>query len=42
MLFLLSADFFSNSIRVSNSLDPDKAQHFVWPDLGANYMKRLS
>ena len=34
-------DFF-NSIRVSNSLDPDQAQHFVWPDLGPNYLQRLS
>ena len=42
-LFLSSADFFSkttfskisfrNTIRVSHSLDPDQAQHFVGPDL---------
>ena len=28
-------DFF-NTIRVSNSLDPDQARHFVGPDLGPN------
>ena len=27
---------FGNTIRVSNSLDPDQAQHFVRPDLGPN------
>ena len=35
-----SADFFQNQLSgissVSNSLDPDKARHFVGPDLGAN------
>ena len=47
--FSLSADFFSKStlsknsfIRVSNSLDPDQARHFVEPDLGPNYLQRLS
>ena len=34
-------DFF-NTIRVSNSLDPDQARHFVGPDLGPNCMQRLS
>ena len=48
MLFLLSADSFSkftfskhsfrNTIRKSNSLD----QHFVGPDLGPNFLQRLS
>ena len=33
---------FTNSIRVSNSLDPDQAQHFVEPDLGPNCLLRLS
>ena len=43
MLLLLSADFFSkltfsknnfrNTIRVSNSLDPDQDRHSVGPDL---------
>ena len=27
---------FHNAIRVSNSLDPDRARHFVGPDLGPN------
>ena len=50
--FLLSADFFSKSIfshnsfkntfRVSNSLDPDHARHFVRSDLGPNCLQRLS
>ena len=45
-MFLSAADFFSKSIkifekkfenftiRVSNSLDPDQAGHYVEPDLG--------
>ena len=31
-----------NTIRVSNILDPDQAQHFVGPDLGPNCLQRLS
>ena len=27
---------------VSKSLDPDQARHFVGPDLGPNYLQRLS
>ena len=27
---------------MSNSLDPDQAQHFVGPDLGPNCLQRLS
>ena len=52
MLLLSSADFFSkltiyrnsfrNTIKVSNSLDPDQAQHFVGPDLGTNCLQKLS
>ena len=34
-------DFFFKTIRVSNSLDPDQAQHFVGPDLGPNCLQRL-
>ena len=34
-------DFF-NTIRVSISLDPDQARHFVGPDLGPNCLQRLS
>ena len=33
---------FFNTILVSNSLDPDQAQHFVGPDLGPNCLQRLS
>ena len=33
-------DFFLNTIRVSNSLDPDQAS-FVGPDLGQNCLQRL-
>ena len=52
--FLSSADFyfqklnfskkhlFRNTIKLSNSLDPDQAQHFVEPDLGLNSLQRLS
>ena len=29
-------------IRVSNSLDPDQAQHFVGPDLGPNCLQKLA
>ena len=51
MLLLMSADCFSffssknsfwNSIRVSNSLDPDQYQHFVGPGLSPNSLQRLS
>ena len=31
-----------NTIKVSNSLDPDQARHFVRPDLGSNCFQRLS
>ena len=27
---------------MSNSFDPDQAQHFAGPDLGPNYLQRLS
>ena len=33
---------FRNAVRVSNSLDPDQARHFVGPDLGPNCLQRLS
>ena len=44
--FLSSADFFlnnsfRNTIRVSKSLDPDQARHFVGPDLGPNFLQIL-
>ena len=38
----LNTVFFSNAIRVSNSLDPDQARHFVGSDLGPNCLQRLS
>ena len=50
--FLSSADFFQNqlfeknsfrnTIRMSNSLDPDQARRFVEPDLGPNCLPSLS
>ena len=33
---------FRNTIRVSNSLDPDQARRFVGPDLGLNCLQRLT
>ena len=33
---------FRNNIRVSNSLDPDQARHFVGPDLGPNILHKFS
>ena len=33
---------FRNTIRVSNSLDPDQARQNVGPDLGPNCLQRLS
>ena len=34
--------FIRNTIRVSNSLDPDQAGRSVGPDLGQNCLQRLS
>ena len=52
LCFFSSANFFQNqiffkksfrnTIRVSKSLDPDQARHFVMPDLGLNCLQRLS
>ena len=40
MIFFSKTTFlknsFRNTIRVSNSLDPDQARHYVGPDLGPN------
>ena len=33
---------FRNTVRVTNSLDPDQAGHFVGPDLGPNCLQKLS
>ena len=51
-LFLLSADFFSNltfskssfsnTIRVSNRLNPGQARRSVGPDLAPNCLQKLS
>ena len=38
---LCMLDYF-NTIRVSNSLDPDQARHNVRPDLGPKCLQRLS
>ena len=46
LLIFLKINFFEklfrNTIRVSNSLGPDPAGHFVGPDLGPNCLQRLS
>ena len=52
MFLLSSADIFQNqlfqkmsfrnTIRVSDSLDPDQTRRFVGPDLGTNCLQRLS
>ena len=34
--------YLRNTYRVSNSLDSDRTQRFVWPDLGRNCLQRLS
>ena len=41
-IFYSSDAGFFHSIRVSNSWDPDQAQHFVGPDLGPNSLQKLS
>ena len=30
-----------NTIKMTYSLDPDQARHFVVPDLGPSYMQRV-
>ena len=46
LLFFFKINFsknsFGNTIRVSNSLDPDQARHSVGPDLGPNCLQKLS
>ena len=34
--------FIRNTIRVTNSLDSDEAQLFVWTDQDPNYLPKLS
>ena len=51
-MLLVSANFFSkstflrnssrNTIKVSNCLNPDQAQHFDGPDLDPDCLQRLS
>ena len=36
-----SKKYFRNTIRVSNSLDPDQDRHSIGPDLGPNCLQRL-
>ena len=33
---------FRTTMRMSNSLDPDQARHFVGPNLGPNCLQKLS
>ena len=37
-----SKDSFKNTIGVSNSLDPDEAQHFVGPDFGSKLFAKVT
>ena len=39
---LFKKNYFRNTIRVSNSLDPDQDRPTVGPDLGPNCLQRLS
>ena len=39
---IFSNRYFKNTFRVSNSLDPDQARHFVGPDLGPNGFAKLT
>ena len=39
---LFSINSFRNTIRGSNSYDPDQAGHFVGLDSGLNYLQSLS
>ena len=38
----VSKNSFTNTIRVSNGLDPSQARNYVRPDLGPNCLQRLS
>ena len=42
LLLTFSKNSFRNTIRVSNSLDPDRDRHSVVPDLGPNYLHIIS
>ena len=40
--FFLKKKYFGNTIRVSNSFDPDQAGQFVGSGMGLNHLQRLS
>ena len=40
--YLFQKDFFRNTIRVTNGLDPAQDRHNVGPELGPNRLQRLS
>ena len=40
--FTFLKNSFRNTVRLSNSLDPDQARHGVGPDLGPNCLQWLS
>ena len=46
LFFFSKITFFEknirNTIKMSNSLDPDQPRHFVGPDLGTNFLLRSS
>ena len=46
LIFLFKINFFKissyNTVRLSNSLDPDQARLYGWPDLGPNCLQRSS
>ena len=42
LIFFSKSRFSNSSFSMSSSLDPDKAWHFVRPDLGPNCLQRLS
>ena len=39
---IFSKNSFRYTIHVSNSLDPDQNRHYVVPDLGPNFLQKLS
>ena len=41
LFFFITIFSLENTIRVSNSLDLDQAQHFVGPDLGPSCLQRI-
>ena len=42
LLSTFQKNCFRNTIKMSNSLDPDQDRHFVGPDLGPSCLQRLS